>query len=152
MCLTPRFLHLNPGEEYKVDSIYIVSSTDPNWRSIRLTSSKEVIELVDTVTLSGPKLKNLKAGHDYTFHMAFVGESAEDKCNRGYTYFTLRIVPDVVTWQGGEWNQDSNWDSFIPMRETTGACQYSWTGVYRCQRVRLEMDTHVYSYPRCGNR
>ena len=114
----PLFLEGDPGEEYKVDSIYIVSSTDPNWRSIRLTSSKEVIELVDTVTLSGPKLKNLKAGHDYTFHMAFVGESAEDKCNRGYTYFTLRIVPDVVTWQGGEWNQDSNWDSFIPMRET----------------------------------
>jgi len=83
-----------------------------------LYSDKEVIGLIDTVTLSGAKLSTLKEGYDYTFHMAFIGESAEDKCNRGYTYFTLRIVPDVVTWQGGEWNQDDSWDSFIPMQET----------------------------------
>ena len=114
----PLFLEGDPGEHYIVDSIYIVSSTCANWRSIRLTSSKDTIGLIDTITLTGTKLNTLKAGFDYTFHMAFIGESAEDKCNRGYTYFTLRIVPDVVTWQGGKWNQDDNWDSFIPMRET----------------------------------
>ena len=114
----PLFLAGDPGEEYRVDSIYIVSSTYTGWRSIRLNCDKEVIGLIDTVTLSGAKLSTLKEGYDYTFHMAFIGESAEDKCNRGYTYFTLRIVPDVVTWQGGEWNQDDSWDSFIPMRET----------------------------------
>ena len=111
----PLFLEGDPGEHYIVDSIYIVSSTCANWRSIRLTSSKDTIGLIDTITLTGTKLNTLKAGFDYTFHMAFIGESAEDKCNRGYTYFTLRIVPDVVTWQGGKWNQDDNWDSF---RET----------------------------------
>ena len=114
----PLFLAGDPGEEYRVDSIYIVSSTYAGWRSIRLNCDKEVIGLIDTVTLSGAKLSTLKEGYDYTFHMAFNGESAEDKCNRGYTYFTLRIVPDVVTWQGGEWNEDDSWDSFIPMRET----------------------------------
>jgi hypothetical protein len=114
----PLFLAGDPGEEYRVDSIYIVSSTYAGWRSIRLNCDKEVIGLIDTVTLSGAKLSTLKEGYDYTFHMAFIGESAEDKCNRGYTYFTLRIVPDVVTWQGGEWNQDDSWDSFIPMQET----------------------------------
>lgn len=114
----PLFLEGDPGEEYRVDSIYIVSSTYAGWRSIRLNSDKEVIGLIDTVTLSGTRLSTLKEGYDYTFHMAFIGESAEDKCNRGYTYFTLRIVPDVVTWQGGEWNEDDSWDSFIPMRET----------------------------------
>ena len=168
VCLTPRFLHLNPGEatvnmmvvgneggvlpqavtdrprvvrisnaqkdkcsfnlplhikgdpneKYIVDSIYIISSTYANWRSIRLTSNKDTIGLVDTITLTGTKLNTLKAGYDYTFHMAFIGESAEDKCERGYTYFTLRIVPDVVTWLGGKWNQDDNWDSFIPTSET----------------------------------
>jgi len=114
----PLYLKGDPDEKYIIDSIYIVSSTYTNWRSIRLNANKDTIGLVDTVTIFGAKLNTLRAGYDYTFHMAFLGESAEDNCTRGYTYFTVRIVPDVVTWYGGKWNQDDSWDSFIPMRET----------------------------------
>ena len=77
------------------------------------------MSLTDTVTFTGgDKLKNLESGYDYTFHVAFKGESDEDRCDRGYTYFTLRIVPDVVTWHGNDWNVDASWDYFIPMKET----------------------------------
>ena len=114
----PLYLKGDEGELYEVDSIYTVSSTCPSWRTIRLEPDHHLIEHVDTVTLTGAGLANLEAGYDYTFHIAFIGENSDDKCDRGYTYFTLRIVPDVVTWLGGEWNQDANWSSFIPMEET----------------------------------
>ena len=115
----PLYLAGDEGEKYVIDSVYIISTTSPVFHNIKLNANKDTINLVDTVTLSSSNLISLDAGYDYTFHMAFIGESAEDKCNRGYTYFTLRIIPDVVTWYGNNWNDDANWDTYIPMRETS---------------------------------
>ena len=84
-----------------------------------LDFNKVRLEDVDEITLSGTALENLEAGYDYTFHIAFKDEDTEHEgCERGRTYFTLRIVPDVVTWLGGNWNVDFNWSPFIPLEET----------------------------------
>lgn len=114
----PLYLKGDSTERYIIDSVHIISSTNPNWFPIRLRADHPIMATKDTVTLSSDSLCLLEAGYDYTFHIAFKGESNEDRCDRGYTYFTLRIVPDVVTWYGGKWNVDANWDYFIPMKET----------------------------------
>lgn len=114
----PLYLIGDENETYEVDVIYTISSNAPNWQRITLNSNKPVIALKDTIRLSSEELKSIEAGYDYTFHIAFLGESSEDKCDRGYTYFTLRIVPDSVTWYGGDWNLDASWNYFIPTNET----------------------------------
>jgi hypothetical protein len=114
----PLYLAGDSAERYVIDSIHIISSTAPIYPLIQLNSNKDTINTIDIVTLSSDDLSLLDAGYDYTFHVAFIGESEEDQCNRGYTYFTLRIVPDIVTWYGGAWNDDNNWDTYIPMKET----------------------------------
>lgn len=110
------------GEEkdYVLDSIILIDSTNPFWEPMGLSGkakdgSKQVAE-DDTLLLFGEALKSLTEGYDYTFHIRCVDE--EKGCERGYTYFTLRIVPDDVTWYSGAWNDDDSWDSFIPMAET----------------------------------
>ena len=114
-------------EAYIIDRVYAISSTDPNWRSIALVSDhdeilvKDIIHFGDKENPNDPinvAIQSLKPGYDYTFHVAFVGESDEDRCDRGHTYFTLRIVPDNVTWIGGDWNRDASWDYFIPLDTT----------------------------------
>ena len=113
-------LYLKGHEElYEIDSIYMVSSTNQNWMPIKLNTDHSTVSPADTLLLSSDALHLLEAGYDYTFHIAFKGENSEDRCDRGYTYFTLRIIPDIVTWYGNEWNVDSNWDYFIPMKETS---------------------------------
>lgn len=114
----PLYLKGDTTERYIIDSVHMISSTNPNWFPIRLSADHPIMAAKDTVSLSSDSLPLLEAGYDYTFHVAFKGESDEDKCDRGYTYFTLRIIPDVVTWYGGKWNVDANWDYFIPMKET----------------------------------
>ena len=115
----PMYLKGDKDEIYEIDSVHMISSTNPIYEPITLNVDHKIMSLTDTVIFNGGnKLKNLKAGYDYTFHIAFKGESDEDRCDRGHTYFTLRIVPDVVTWYGGHWNVDANWDYFIPMKET----------------------------------
>lgn len=169
VCLTPRFLHINPsdtiknmmavgGEDddlpesvkltprrirvsesqikqgsfnlpvypsgdggvyYVIDSVRLISTTNPNWQAEIVLNGKaneDTIETSDTIYIWGAELQNLEAGYDYTFHVSFKDE--DEGCDRGYTYFILRVVPDVVTWYGGNWNEDVNWSSFIPLPET----------------------------------
>lgn len=114
-------------ESYIIDRVYAISSTDPNWRSVALVSDHDEMLVKDTIYLGNKEdhndpinvaIQSLKPGYDYTFHVAFVGESDEDRCDRGHTYFTLRVVPDMVTWTGGDWNRDASWNHFIPMDTT----------------------------------
>lgn len=106
--------------DYVIDKVLLIGSTFPEWEAIELDAltirgGKE-IEEEDSLLIYGEALKALTPGYDYTFHIRCVDE--EKGCERGYTYFTLRIVPDEVTWYGGRWNDDDCWDSFIPMPET----------------------------------
>ena len=106
-------------DEYNIERIVLESSTNPSWTEVELDFNKIHIEDVDEIELSGSGLTSLEAGYDYTFHIVFQGEETEHVgCERGRTYFTLRIVPDVVTWLGGNWNVDFNWSPFIPLEET----------------------------------
>ena len=109
------------GETYIVEKATLVSSTNTNWNElpkIELTATSTSAELsnVDSITIIGDGLTQLDAGYDYTFHVEFKDE--DHGCQRGYTYFTLRIVPDEVIWYGKEWNKDENWDTFVPLNET----------------------------------
>ena len=115
------------GESYIIERVYAISSTDPNWEDIELIPDHMPMLVQDIIHFGNKEdsddpvnaaIQSLKPGYDYTFHVAFVGESDEDKCDRGYTYFTLRIVPDAVTWLGGDWNSDASWDYAIPMDTT----------------------------------
>ena len=104
---------------YDIERVVLESSTNPSWTEVTLDFNKVRLEDVDEIELSGEALENLEAGYDYTFHIVFQGEETEHVgCERGRTYFTLRIVPDVVTWLGGNWNVDFNWSPFIPLEET----------------------------------
>ena len=104
---------------YDIERVVLESSTNPSWTEVTLDFNKVRLEDVDEIELSGLALENLEAGYDYTFHIVFQGEETEHVgCERGRTYFTLRIVPDVVTWLGGNWNVDFNWSPFIPLEET----------------------------------
>ena len=115
------------GESYILERVYAISSTDPNWEDIELIPDHMPMLVQDIIHFGNKEdredplndaIRSLKPGYDYTFHVAFVGESDEDNCDRGYTYFTLRIVPDEVTWLGGDWNLDASWDYAIPMDTT----------------------------------
>ena len=104
---------------YTIERVVLESSTNPSWTPVELDFDHPNINDVDEITLSGAALGTLEAGYDYTFHVVFEGEETEHVgCERGRTYFTLRIVPDVVTWLGGNWNVDLNWSPFIPLEET----------------------------------
>lgn len=104
---------------YDIERIVLEASTNPSWTPVELNFNKVHLENTDEIELSGPGLTSLEAGYDYTFHIVFQGEETERVgCERGRTYFTLRIVPDVVTWLGGNWNVDFNWSPFIPLEET----------------------------------
>jgi len=119
----PLYLKGDDGEEYIIDRVVLEDSTNPVWSPIELTVDDNhtgtALNTSDTIVLSGDPLMSLEAGYDYTFHIVFLNEDAPHiGCERGHTYFTLRIVPDVVTWYGGNWNVDFNWSSFIPLPET----------------------------------
>ena len=104
---------------YDIERIVLEASTNPSWTPVELDFNKVRLANIDEIILSGTGLTSLDAGYDYTFHIVFDGEEAEHVgCERGRTYFTLRIVPDVVTWLGGNWNVDFNWSPFIPLEET----------------------------------
>lgn len=104
---------------YDIERVVLESSTNPSWTEVELDFDHNLLDDVDELELSGPGLTSLEAGYDYTFHIVFQGEETEHVgCERGRTYFTLRIVPDVVTWLGGNWNVDFNWSPFIPLEET----------------------------------
>ena len=104
---------------YDIERVILESSTNPSWTPVELDFDHNLLNDVDEIELSGTALENLEAGYDYTFHIAFKDEDTEHEgCERGRTYFTLRIVPDVVTWLGGNWNVDFNWSPFIPLEET----------------------------------
>ncbi len=112
------YIRGDDGVEYKVDTVILVSSTCPSWTPIglRASSTNELMSAEDSIRIFGPALATLEAGYDYTFHVQFKDE--DEGCERGFTYFTLRIIPDEVTWNGGPWNVDDSWSSFIPMAET----------------------------------
>lgn len=104
---------------YDIERIVLEASTNPSWTPVELDFNKVRLANTDEIILSGTGLTSLEAGYDYTFHIVFDGEETEHVgCERGRTYFTLRIVPDVVTWLGGNWNVDFNWSPFIPLEET----------------------------------
>lgn len=104
---------------YDIERIVLESSTNPTWETVELDFNKVRLANTDEIVLSGTGLTSLEAGYDYTFHIVFKDEDAEHVgCERGRTYFTLRIIPDVVTWLGGNWNVDFNWSPFIPLEET----------------------------------
>ena len=104
---------------YDIKRIVLESSSKPTWDTVTLDFDHNLMNDIDSLVLSGPGLTSLDAGYDYTFHIAFKDEDTEHEgCERGRTYFTLRIVPDVVTWLGGNWNVDINWSPFIPLEET----------------------------------
>ncbi|MBR1480579.1 MAG: hypothetical protein IJ609_01430 [Paludibacteraceae bacterium] len=115
----PLELHIQGDNaiEYIVDTVLLVSSTNPAWTPVYLHADKEgKLAAKDTIVISGEDLQLLEPGYDYTFHVRFKDE--DTGCERGYTYFTLRVVPDEVTWQGGDWNVDASWDHFMPLAET----------------------------------
>ena len=115
----PMYLVGDETESYEIEKVELISSTFEGWEPMELTPNQTTMGLKnDVIFTGGEDFKALEPGYDYTFHVAFEGESSEDKCDRGYTYFMLRIVPDVVTWQGGDWNLDANWDYFVPLDET----------------------------------
>ncbi len=108
------------GVTYVVDTVMLINSTAPSWDTIYLASEpvkhkNDSIKAADSIKISGD-LSSLESGYDYTFHVVFKEE--DTGCSRGFTYFTLRIVPDEVTWNGGEWNKDANWAPFMPLAET----------------------------------
>ena len=104
---------------YDIERVVLESSSNPSWTPVELEFDHNLLNDVDELELSGSGLTSLDAGYDYTFHIAFKDEDTEHEgCERGRTYFTLRIVPDVVTWLGGNWNVDINWSPFIPLEET----------------------------------
>jgi len=104
---------------YDIERVVLESSSNPSWTPVELDFDHNLLNDVDELELSGSGLTSLEAGYDYTFHIAFKDEDTEHEgCERGRTYFTLRIVPDVVTWLGGNWNVDINWSPFIPLEET----------------------------------
>ena len=106
-------------DTYDIERIVLESSTNPSWTPVELVYDHDVLAKTDQLELSGSGLTSLEAGYDYTFHIVFQGEEDEHVgCERGRTYFTLRIVPDVVTWFGGNWNADFNWSPFMPLEET----------------------------------
>jgi hypothetical protein len=78
---------------YDIDSILLLKSTKDKQKSI-LLNGEYTSNAKDSIRIYGNKLKTLEAGYDYTFHIKFKNE--ETGCNRGYTYFTLRIIPDSV--------------------------------------------------------
>lgn len=101
--------------DYAIDSIILLESTNKKQKSI-LLYGEYTDDTKNSIRIYGDNLKALKEGYDYTFHIKFKNE--ETGCNRGYTYFTLRIIPDSVIWQGGDWNIDNNWDTYVPLSET----------------------------------
>ena len=104
---------------YDIERVVLESSSNPSWTPVELEFDHNLLNDVDELEFSGSGLTSLDAGYDYTFHIAFKDEDTEHEgCERGRTYFTLRIVPDVVTWLGGNWNVDINWSPFIPLEET----------------------------------
>ena len=116
----PLYLKGEDNEDvYDIERVILEASTNPSWTPVELDFDHNLLGNIDEIELSGAALENLEAGYDYTFHIAFKGEDDEHVgCERGRTYFTLRIVPDVVTWLGGNWNVDFNWTPFIPLEET----------------------------------
>ena len=145
------YLKGDENEVYEIDSVYMISSTHPHQESIKLTPDHTTMLAQDTLTLTGAELKTLEAGYDYTFHVAFAGENDEDKCDRGYTYFTIRIVPDVVVWQGGDWNTDAGWSSFLPT-DTTDVVLISG-GNYNISFQESPTESYDFNYTRnkCRN-
>ena len=140
---------------YEVDSVLLISSTCPNYKKINIhgefTDNKR-----DTLHVYGNELSTLTSGYDYTFRVKFKDE--EDACNLGQTYFTLRIIPDTVIWQGGHWNVDNSWDSFIPLSETNVilkdtdyAVTFSSDSIYdinyvrnQCNNIYIPSDASLY--------
>ncbi len=116
----PLYLKGEDNEDvYDIERVILEASTNPSWTPVELDFNKVRLANTDEIILSGTGLTSLEAGYDYTFHIVFDGEETEHVgCERGRTYFTLRIVPDVVTWLGGNWNVDFNWSPFIPLEET----------------------------------
>ncbi|MBP5477395.1 MAG: hypothetical protein J6Y00_06910 [Paludibacteraceae bacterium] len=111
---------MGTASNYVIKDVKLVASTCPGWTETRLDgeakNGTKTVASVDNLRIYGDGLLGLKAGYDYTFHVAFADE--DQGCERGYTYFTLRIVPDTVTWLGGDWNVDDSWDSFVPLAST----------------------------------
>ena len=113
----------DPIDAYKIDTVYLISSTNPECTELGIIADHRPMSDPDTIHFgynaeAAEPIKHLKPGYDYTFHVAFEDEDAEKNCARGYTYFTLRVVPDTVIWLGGDWNLDASWDYAIPMDTT----------------------------------
>ena len=112
------------GVEYKVDSIILVSSTDPSSQSLEWkVGSNTALNLNanNNVSISNAGLSSLRSGYDYTFQIKF--KDPADDCAHGNTYFTIRVIPDKVTWLGGPWNEDDSWSPHMPLAATNVVLQ-----------------------------
>ena len=107
------------------------STISPNTETIGLDFSKhsETVNILNTDGTVTTEVDNnditFHEGYDYEFVMTYhdetqtIGEKDEEgqlispPCF-GFTYFTLRIIPEYVTWTGAvsantNWNNDLNW-------------------------------------------
>lgn len=127
------YLKGDQSKTYRVQSALLVKSNYPNWKTVfgnefRLDVESPAPAVVTNTTpmvvVGGTQTQQLVAGYDYTFVLEMnTTDLHGNLCSNGLTYFTIRIVPDVVVWQPmdkfGAWNNDSNWDTFAPLDSTS---------------------------------
>ena len=116
----PNAGHLNRYKGGKVAEVVEENHTvTPATKHLSIDFSKNEENVVEG-TISTKKVTNLDfhEGYDYTFAISYhdasktIGGSVT--ICYAYTFFTLRVVPEYVTWTGAvptntNWNNDGNW-------------------------------------------
>lgn len=116
----PNTAHLNRYKGGKVAEVVEENYTvTPDTKHLSIDFSKNEENVVEGTT-SKKKVTNLDfhEGYDYTFAISYhdasktIGGSVT--ICYAYTFFTLRVIPEYVTWTGAvptntNWNNDGNW-------------------------------------------
>lgn len=116
----PNTNHLNRYKWGKVAEVVGENHTvTPDTKHLSIDFSKNEENVVEGTT-STKKVTNLDfhEGYDYTFAISYhdasktIGGSVT--ICYAYTFFTLRVIPEYVTWTGAvptntNWNNDGNW-------------------------------------------
>ena len=116
----PNAGHLNRYKGGKVAEVVAENHTvTPDTKHLSIDFSKNEENVVEGTT-STKKVTNLDfhEGYDYTFAISYhdasktIGGSVT--ICYAYTFFTLRVIPEYVTWTGAvptntNWNNDGNW-------------------------------------------
>ena len=116
----PNADHLNRYKGGKVAEVVAENHrVKPDTKHLSIDFSKSTENVVEGTT-STQKVTDLDfhEGYDYTFVISYhdatkpIGGSAT--ICYAYTYFTLRVIPEYVTWTGAvsnntNWNNDGNW-------------------------------------------